>query len=80
MASELFSKLQATKDFLHREMVRHKTQGNGASLMTFREIGSRLDTIHEAERQGIKNLDELQARKLTRIINETERFWNVSPN
>ena len=75
---ELHSKLQSTKSFLNREIVRQKT--NQDSLLSFREIGNKLDMIHEAERVGIRNLGEYQSRKLTRMIVQLEELQNVSLN
>ncbi|RMG54309.1 MAG: hypothetical protein D6722_29180 [Bacteroidetes bacterium] len=78
-AQELHAKVQATKRFLNREIVRQKTSG-GDGLLTFREIGDRLDMIHEAERIGVRNLDERKNRKLARMIRELEKSRNVSLN
>jgi hypothetical protein len=71
-SQELHSKLQLTKSFLNREIVRNKT--NQESILTFREIGNKLDMIHEAERVGIRNLGEYQSRKLTRMIAQIEEL------
>ena len=78
-SQELHAKIQATKSFLNKELV--KTQINPTNeLLTFREIGSRLDMIHEAERIGVRNLGEHQNRKLTRMIDQLEKLKNVSLN
>lgn len=77
-AQELYAKLMATKHFLNTEVVRNKTQGQG--LLTFREIDTRMDMIHEAERIGVRNLGEHQNRKLTRMIRDLESRANVSLN
>ncbi len=76
-AQELHAKVQATKHFLNREIVRQKTSGTGG-LLSFREIGDRLDMIHEAERIGVRNLDERKNRKLARMIRELEETRQVS--
>jgi len=76
---ELHAKILATKSFLHKETVRNRTNSDSGAL-TFREIGNRLDMIHEAERVGVRNLGERQNRKLTRMIADLEQIRNVSLN
>lgn len=76
---ELHAKVQATKSFLNREIVRNRIS-EGEGVLTFREIGVRMDMIHEAERVGVRNLGERQNRKLTRMINELESMREVSLN
>lgn len=77
--SELSAKIQASKSLLQKEMVRCKINPN-ASSMTVREIGMRLDMIHEAERKGVRNLEENQSRKLTKMINDLEKQGLVNLN
>ncbi|MDX2249264.1 MAG: hypothetical protein SF052_20920 [Bacteroidia bacterium] len=77
-SQELHSKLQNTKSFLNREVVRNKL--NGGTLLSYHELGARLDMIHEAERIGVRNLGENENRKLTRMINQLEEMHNVSLN
>ncbi|MEL7530662.1 MAG: hypothetical protein AAFN10_05110 [Bacteroidota bacterium] len=77
-SQELHSKLQVTKSFLNREIVRNKT--NQTSVLSFREIGNKLDMIHEAERVGIRNLGEYQSRKLSRMIAQVEQLKDVNMN
>lgn len=76
--SELQTRLQATKDFLNRELVRNRV--SNTSVLSFREIGSRLDMIHEIERTGIRNISEIQERKLNRMIRDLEMNYNISLN
>jgi len=78
-ARELHAKLQATKLFLHREIVRNRTQSDPAAL-TYREIDVRLDMIHEAERLGVRHLGERQNRKLMKMIRELESVRQVALN
>lgn len=77
-SQELHSKLQNTKSFLNREVVRNKL--NGETLLSHHELGTRLDMIHEAERIGVRNLGERENRKLTRMISQLEEMHNVSLN
>lgn len=77
---ELSAKVRATKYFLDREIVRIRTGESDGSTLSFREIGTRMDMIHEAERVGIRNLGESQARKLSKMIHELEAERSVSLN
>lgn len=77
--TELQTRIQATKHFLQREIVRLKTDPDN-SIMNFREVGMRLDMIHEAERVGVRNLGERQNRKLARMIEELEQKGGISLN
>ena len=60
-------------------MIRNKTN-HDADTLTYRQIGVRMDMIHEAERVGIRNLGERQNRKLVKMINELEDMRKVSLN
>jgi hypothetical protein len=77
---ELQTKIQATKKFLDREIVRLRTQNAGPENLTFRQIGKRMDMIHEAERVGVRNMGEHQARKLKKMIGELEELRSTSLN
>lgn len=77
---ELHSKVRATKAFLGREAVRIRVGDLEEGMLSFREIGTRMDMIHEAERIGIRNLEESQARKLRKMIDELEELRAVSLN
>ena len=79
-SQELHAKILSTKAFLDRELVRIKTQNDGPGTLTYREIGSRMDMLHEAERIGVRNLGERQSRKLKKMISELEDLRNVSLN
>lgn len=78
-SQELHAKILATKSFLNRELVRNRKQGI-ETILNFREIGVRMDMIHEAERVGVRNLGETQSRKLTRMIDQLENQIGVSLN
>lgn len=78
-SQELYAKVLATKSFLQKEVVKNRTNSDPGAL-TFREIATRLDMIHEAERVGVRNLGERQNRKLTRMINQLEDIRNVNLN
>jgi hypothetical protein len=76
-AQELHAKIQSTKGFLNREIVRNRTN-SGENLLSFREIGVRMDMLHEAERVGVRNLGERQNRKLTRMILQLEEMTETA--
>lgn len=78
--SELHAKLQATKAFLHKEIVRNRIAPELEQTLSYREIDTRLDMIHEAERVGVRNLGERANRKLKRMIRDLESDRNVSLN
>lgn len=78
-SQELHAKIQATKSFLNKEIVKNRTN-QATSQLTFREIGVKMDMIHEAERVGVRNLGEMQNHKLTRMLSELEKLKNVSLN
>lgn len=65
--NELHTRIVAAKNFLNQEVVRIKTN-EGRSAMTYREIGDRLDMIHEIERIGIRNLNDDEVRTVTRML------------
>ncbi len=65
--NELHAKINAAKALLNNEIVRIKTSGE-ADWLNYREIGDRLDLIHEVERIGIRNLGERDVRKITRML------------
>ena len=76
---ELSSRIRATKNFLQRELVRNRTHADSSAL-SYRQIGDRMDMIHEAERIGVRNLDDRKNRKIVRMINELEGLRNVNLN
>jgi hypothetical protein len=78
-AQDLHAKIQATKRFLQKEIIRNKLIDQ-EPLLSFREIRVRMDMLHEAERVGVRNLGERQNRKLTRMIVDLEERKGMSLN
>jgi hypothetical protein len=68
---ELHEKIVAAKRFLNLEIVKIKTLGH-SEVLGFREIGEKLDLIHEVERVGIRNLPEVKIRKISRLITQLD--------
>lgn len=69
--NELHSKIVAAKKFLNDEVVKIRT-ATGVSSFNFREVGDRLDMIHEVERIGVRNLSEREQRKIARMIDQLD--------
>lgn len=76
---DLTSKVVAAKSFLNSEIVRIRTNKHTVSALSYREIGDRLDMIHEVERVGVRNLDDRELRRITRLVSQLENF-HVSAN
>ncbi len=72
--NDLHAKIVAAKNFLNAEMVRLRTNNETVSAMGYRELGDRLDMIHEIERIGIRNLGERDLRRITRLLTQLEQF------
>ena len=72
--SELHAKIVAAKSFLNAEIVRIRTNEDQVSSLNYREIGNRLDMIHEVERVGVRHLGDLQKRRISRVIDELDHF------
>ena len=72
--NELHSKIVAAKQFLNSEVVKIRTNGTPVTQFGFRELGDRLDMIHEVERVGIRNLKQDEVRRITRLITQLEKF------
>ncbi len=72
--NDLHSKVIAAKAFLNQEIVRIRTNKSPVSTLSYRELGDRMDMIHEVERVGVRNLDEPELRRITRLITQLEVF------
>lgn len=72
--NELHSKIVAAKSFLNSEIVMIRTNGQKVTQFGYRELGDRLDMIHEVERRGIRNLNEAETRRITRLITSLEQY------
>lgn len=75
----LQARIKATKSFLNKEMVRLKTSGQ-ATPTVLNQLGTKLDFIHEAERIGVRNLNEHYNRRLNKMIREIEMLENIVLN
>ena len=77
-ATELYTVVKATKTFLNKEVIRHRL--NDETVLSLQEIQTRLDMIHEAERIGLRNLDERRERKLSKMIVDLIEVRHVDLN
>lgn len=68
---ELTVRVAEAKKYLNDEIVRIKTTTK-ASPQNYREIGDRLDMIHEIERIGIRNLNSDQMRRVSRMLSQVD--------
>jgi hypothetical protein len=66
----LEQRIFAAKNFLNNEVTNLKVSGD--ANFSLHEIGHHLDTIHEIERIGIRNLDDISSIKLERVLNTVE--------
>lgn len=67
------------KHFLDMEVTNLKTQ-NGKAVLGYMEIGHCLDAIHEVERIGLRNLDELDSARILRTLTNIEARMQLSRN
>lgn len=77
--NDLHDKIVAAKMFLNSEIVRIRTNKSTVTPLSYRELGDRMDMIHEVERVGIRNLGEREMRRITRLITQLE-VYQASPN
>lgn len=77
--NELETRISVVKHFLNSEMtqVRVNRLNNKTNL---HEIGFSLDTIHEAERTGIRNLNEAEYSRIHRVLTSVEARMSLSGN
>ena len=76
-STELHARILRAKSILNSELVKIKTEGS--ANLSFREIGDRLDMIHEVERIGVRNLGERDSRKITRMLSSLDEI-GISEN
>lgn len=76
--NDLHAKIVAAKNFLNAEIVRLRTDNSTVSPMGYRELGDRLDMIHEIERIGIRNLGERDLRRITRLITQLAMYQGAA--
>lgn len=75
---ELADRINAAKRFLDGEMTNLRL-GRNAHISAF-EIHTHRDTIHEVERQGLRNISELELIRIQRTLTTLEAQMNLSNN
>lgn len=79
---ELSARIVNAKRFLNQEITAIKTQPGGSSEATteLTKIGYHMDTIHEIERVGLRNISELELIKISRVLTNIENRMSMSNN
>lgn len=77
--SKIETRIKSAKTFLQREMTQVKL-GSGRAHLDLHQIGHHLDTIHEAERTGVRNLSDIQEVRLQRVLTTLEDLMNYRPS
>lgn len=72
------ARITQVKQFLHQEIRLNKT--GATPTLNLREIGYHLDTLHEIERVGLRNLNDMQSLRLTRVLDAVETQMRPSDN
>lgn len=79
---ELSARIVSAKRFLNQEITAIKTQPGGCAEATtdLSIIGYHMDTIHEIERVGLRNMSELEFIKISRVLTNIESRMNLPKN
>lgn len=76
---DLEIRIVSAKRFLNTEITNLKAR-KGQTTFTLSEIGFFKDSIHEAERTGLRNLNEMEFIKIRRILTSVEARMRLSSN
>jgi len=75
---ELSDRIKAAKRFLDGEVTNLKL-GRDVQLPAF-ELYTHRDTIHEVERQGLRNIGDLELIRIQRTLTTVEAQMSMSSN
>jgi hypothetical protein len=75
---ELADRINAAKRFLDSELTNLRL-GRSVQISAF-EIHTHRDTIHEVERQGLRNISELELIRIQRTLTTLEAQMSLSNN
>jgi hypothetical protein len=79
VATTTESRISLVKSFLNAEATRYRT--SHSATLDLRDIGYHLDSLHEFERIGIRNLNDIETLKLNRVLDSVESLMkNISQN
>ncbi len=77
-AKTLEDRIKAAKRFLNRELTQHRLGTIGQ--FTRNEAGYLKDTLHEAERMGLRNLSDMHYIKVQRLLTSVEARMKLPRN
>ncbi|MCS7085223.1 MAG: hypothetical protein RMM53_05625 [Bacteroidia bacterium] len=75
----LEQRIRVAKRFLNEELTHIKTN-DGKAHLPINEVGYHLDAIHEAERMGLRHLDERHFARIRRTLTSVEALMNLNKN
>ncbi len=74
--TSLENRIRTAKAFLNAQVTSCKVD-SGSTNQNLRELGYHMDTIHEIERVGLRNLNDIERVKLTRVLGVVEDNMGV---
>lgn len=75
--TSLENRIRNAKAFLNAQVTNCKVSDNTTN-QTLRQLGYHMDTIHEIERVGLRNLNDIERVKLTRVLGDVEETMGVT--
>ncbi|MDX2061539.1 MAG: hypothetical protein SFY70_00595 [Bacteroidia bacterium] len=77
---ELEERLKAAKRFVNTEITNRKLRRSKLTQLPTVELLSIQDNLHEVERLGLRNLDDMRVIKIERVLTSIEALMNLSSN
>jgi hypothetical protein len=77
---ELEVRLKAVKLFVNSEVTNRKLRRSSLTQLPSQELAYIQDSIHEAERIGLRNLDDMKSIKIQRVLTNVEALMNLPAN
>jgi hypothetical protein len=77
---ELELRLKAVKLFVNSEVTNRKLRRSSLTQLPSQELAYIQDSIHEAERIGLRNLDDMKSIKIQRVLTNVEALMNLPAN
>jgi len=75
----LESRIKSVKKFLNAEITSKKAEGTAAVFIQ-NDVQYHLDTIHEVERRGVRNLNDVDFIKIQRVLTSIEARMKLHKN
>lgn len=75
---ELQERINTVKRYLNREI--NHCKASNATTVELSDLGTQIDAIHEIERIGVRNLQDVHFRKISRILTNVEVRMNLPKN